>query len=513
MKTARNRYQSMVGLLDEFRISAGAPRGMDLCRPEWCGFLPGTYEKCRTNLPLELYFSKPLDTARGAPVRLMDITAGKPVPCKGTWLGDKSVYEMRLPAPLALDHEFELQFEKGKKQAGDKHGNLLVVEKIPPQRFRTRKRGEMPRALPLKFRNDNSHVTVEGMERMCANGTDMIEFNLVQIKDGWISNHMTRMTRNGKTFLRVIEGANGDRAGYEAITTDCDETPYATYAAVDYIDKTDGKIHSLPRAEKLYEVIRKWDKPVHLQIISSDKEDRESVKAFLKRINFDWTRFHAWHGDCRRDAPSYARNSIFVLAYPWRRLQRRSGWAWQATQEHWPGYTNPQWVRQAKRNGRTVWVYGGEVLRSARLGCDYRMDNSLAYHGNMACRKELYKLHEYENAVGPAVKSVTCNNKPLEKAAVSARPAIAVCFSLPVEARSFNYDTVRLTPAGSEKDNAARIPLRIDGDTGMEIFRISPQQNLRQGDYVLTIGHEKGPVSLAGKRMSPAYSVSFSVGQ
>ena len=141
------------------------------------------------------------------------------------------------------------------------------------------------------------------------------------------------------------------------------------------------------------------------------------------------------------------------------------------------------------------------------------MDNSLAYHGNMACRQELYKLHEYENAIGPVVKSVTCNNRPLGKAAVSAKPAIVVSFSIPVEGRSFNYDTVRLTPAGKEKDGAARIPLRIDADTGLGVFHISPQKKLRQGDYALTIGHRNGPVSLAGVPMKAGYKVRFSVGE
>jgi len=136
--------------------------------------------------------------------------------------------------------------------------------------------------------------------------------------------------------------------------------------------------------------------------------------------------------------------SAFALAYPFK------PWQWKKRRDDpgSPGFTNPEWVRQAKRHGRTVWQYSNSneetVRRAARLGVEFFMNNGLAYKGQRLTRDALYKLHQYEGAAKPTVECIT---RKVE--ARAAKPVIVVRFDQPMEARSVNYNSVRLTRAPS----------------------------------------------------------------
>jgi len=500
------RFRTMAGLIDELHISDCVRPHADLSRPEWRGFLPGCYNRCRTDLPLEIYFSKALDPAFGAPVALIDRTTGKRVGLNGQFVGNGSVYKIDCDPPLAFEHEFSLEFQTGEKRPRDRSGNPASIENIPVQGFSTRKEGETPRPLPLKFRNDNTHVTVEGMEQMCANGMDAIEFNMVQIKDGWIPNHMRRAKKGDKTYLAVIPARDGDQEGFDGIESPCQETDYATYAAVDYIDSKDGKIDPIPRCEDLYKIIKKWDKTVHLQVICYEGND---FLGYLGKIGFDWSRFHSWHGKGPSGLPE-DRLSTYALSYPYKPEKGGDGvWHFRESQARWPGYVSPAWVDQAKEHGYTVWQYGGTVQRAARLGFDFSMDNDLAYEGNKRSREILYKLHQYEGATTPVINAVAVKDRPLEQVVLAGDEVVSISFDVAMEARSLNYNSVCLLREGDE--NKQKIPLRIDADSDFRVFSVSAREKLREGDYVLTIGNGKEPISIAGLVLAKSTSIGMGV--
>lgn len=508
-RTRRKQLVALAGLLDEVRVSNIVRAPLDLSRPLWRGFLPGPYRRCRTNLPLELYFSKPLDRAAGPPAELIDETSGKAVACKGEYLGNGSVYALVPASPLTFGHTFRLQFAAGQGRPRDASGNLLQTANIPPQRFHTRKQGEAPRLLPLKFRNDNTHVTVEGMERMCEY-MDTIEFSMARIKDAWVTNHLDRK-------WRVIPIKGGDEEGFNKMPKPAPETTYAELAKIDFFDVKDGKVDPIPRCKDIYEVIRKWDKPVHLQLKFTKKmpadEQKTLLDAWFKEVAFDWSRFHSWHKAKTGVLPK-ERNSTYALAYPDRGPRNaRFHYAWQ---RGWPGYNNPEWVKQAELSGRTTWSHQlleePGIQRRARMGFDYMQNNELAYKGRHLARHALHKLHKYEGALPPTVRSATVNGgNSLAGATVSTKPVVKITFNMQVEARTFNYNSVRLTRRG---DSAAqRIPMRMDADKEWTTFTVSPQKPLAPGGYVLCVGDGKAPVSVAGLVQAKAFTATFSVGK
>ena len=502
VRPTRQKSRAMGGLIDEVRISDVARKHVDLSRPQWRGFVPGPYERCRTHLPLFLYFSEPVDKRITQPVRLIDVTAGnKPVPYHGKYIGNGSMFEMNPASPLPFGHELAIEFEKGQNQVRDATGNRLDVTAVPPQRFRTRARGEAPRLLPLKFRNDNTHVTVRGMERMCEH-MDAIEFSITRIKDGWVTNHLDRKAK-------IIPAQGGDKKGFQSIQKRAVECTYAELAAVDFSDVSDGKIDPIPRCKDLYEVIKRWDKVVHLQVRMAKKmpaaEQKALLDAWLKEFAFDWSRFHSWHKAKRGVLPE-EKNSRYALAYPYRPYRPRG----RKDDPGFPGFTNPEWVRQARQHGKTVWGsiwfwhpvrptkkwMGIAVPYAARLGADFFVNNDLAYRGDRFAREALYQLHQYEGAAKPVVRSIKID----ARTAGSPKPKITVRFDQSVESRSFNYNSVRLTRKGDK--SGKRFPLRIDRDAEWRTFTVTPQQPLGKGTYVVEIGDDKEPVSVAGMSLA-----------
>jgi hypothetical protein len=138
------------------------------------------------------------------------------------------------------------------------------------------------------------------------------------------------------------------------------------------------------------------------------------------------------------------------------------------------------------------------------------MNNELAYKGNQMAREALYELHIHEDASAPAVRSATVDGaRTLANATVSASPVIAIRFSTQVEARSLNYNSVRLTRAGD--NDPQRIPMRIDADGAWTTFTVSPREPLSPGAYLLRVGDGAAPVSVAGLVQIRTFSATFRV--
>ena len=503
------KYKALAGQFDELRISNRAHRRvLDLSRPQWRGFLPGPYDRCRPQLPLELYFSKPLDPKHGPPVRLVDRTTDTTVAFSGQYLGNGSVYQLTCASPLPFGHEFSLAFEVGGRQARDAVGNRIDVASIPLQQFRTRNKGDAPRLLPLKFRNDNTHVTAEGMERMCEY-MDAIEFSMARIKDGWVTNHLTNW--------RVVPAIGGDEKAFQSMPKPAPDTSYAELAQIDFFNVDDGKIDPIPRCRELYEIIRKWDKVVHLQIKFSKQmaasEQKKLLDTWLEEVQFDWSRFHSWHKAKEGVLPN-ERNSTYALAYPDR--GERNARFYYPNERGWPGFTTPEWVNQAEAHGRTTW--GSQlttkpgIQRLARLGMDYMLSDDLAYKGKQLPRQALFELHMYEGAAPPVVRTATtADGEALAGATVPAKPVIRITFNTQVEARSFNYRSVRLSRNGGQ--DAGLIPMRIDAAEEWTSFVVSPQMPLPAGPYVLEVGGGAAPVSVAGLVQSEKFRATFTAGE
>ncbi len=511
------------GVIDEVRIS----RVARVPRPQWQGFLPGNgLEDCRVDLPLYLYFSMPMDASRRSPVSIFDVTEGSPFEhWEGRYPGDHSCFEIKLRKPLHHGHQYRIDFSRGREQFQSSAGAPFDPSHLPPLQFRTHEKGTPPRPLYVRFRNDNTHVTVEGMERMLAHGMDLIEFNLVYIKDGWISNHLERpdgVKRKVNVLMpgrTVPEGKKGDREGFRRIKTEPFDTLYETYASIDYVDVDDGKIDRIPRWEELLEVIQRWDRPIHLQIEGPGATREDFVRLF-RESGLDLARVHSWHSDgaTRNNLPlSKSRETRSYLFYPPKGRGMAEGFT--AEDERFPNGMTPFVIRQAHERGRCTWLYSRvtrpAVTMAARLGIQYMCENNLAYKGDLSSRQTLYELNDYDGNRPPAVQSVTVDDQPLaRRSGISRTPRIALRFTDTMESRSVNYRSVTLHPVGSSGEQS--VPLHFDAHADFRSFGIRPQKELSAGtEYRLRIGGSstREPVDLAGLSLASSWQTTFTTEQ
>ena len=496
------------GVIDEVRIS-GISRAP---RPLWQGFLPGNnLENCRVNLPLYFYFSTPMDTSRTSPVAVFDVTEGRLFKhWKGRYPGDQSCFEISLTRPLLFGHQYRVDFALGKEQFQSSAGVPFDPFGPAPLHFRTHRKGEPPRPLYVRLRNDNSHVTAEGMESMLANGLDLIELNLVRIKDGWISNHLQRPD-GIRTKVNVIipgrsvpDGRAGDIEGFRSIQTEPFDTPYRTYASIDYVDVTDGRIDRIPHWRELLQVIQRWDRPIHLQIDAPNATRGDFEQLFLK-TRLDLSNVHSWHGDAASSklVPlSKSLESDKYLFYPPKGTGVGAGFT--PEDRAFPNGMTPFVIRQAHDHGQCTWLYSRVtrpvVTMAARLGIQYLCDDGLAYRGSPLSRQTLYELNDYNGNKPPEIESVTTGGKPLaDQSGISRTPEIILCFTDTMELRSVNRNSVTLQPDG--RPDEERVPLCFDADADFISFTIRPRKDLAADtQYVLRIGgpSTKEPVDLAG---------------
>ena len=508
---------SICGLCGRATTTAAAPR--------WEGFLPGADLKdCRVNLPLYLYFSEPMDASRERPVAIIDTKSGKPFEdWEGRYPGDQSCFEINLKRPLSHGRTYRIDFTAGDKQFRSVDGELFDLTTAGRLSFSTHSSETPPRPLYVRLRNDNTHVSVAGMHQMLAHGMDLIELNCVHIKDGWISNHLVR-PHNAGTKVNVInpgtsipEGKDGDYPAFKRITTEPPDTTYATYAAVDYIDTTDGKIDPLPRFEDVLKVIQQWDRPIHLQI-EAPKATTEDFEELFRNTGLDVSKIHSWHSDgaARPNVPlSKERESRTCLFYP--PHGKGLGDGFTPDKADFPNGMTPRLIAQAHADGKTSWLYSyvtkPNVVMAARLGVQYMCDNDLAYEGKRLSRIAMYELNDYNGNQPPRVIDLTIDGKQVDgRSDVPAVPGMVLRFTDMMELRSVNFETVTLhnVTAADRK----QIPLFIEAEEDFQAFRVRPQEPLKESArYVLSIGGrpEHGPFDLGGMPVSRKWQATFTV--
>lgn len=507
-------------------VAACGVSNADAEPPSWQGFLPGKDLKdCRVNLPLYLYFSQPMDASRGRPIKIIDAETGKPLEnWEGTYPGDKSCFEVKLRRHLEHGRTYRIEFAKGDKRFRSDAGEAFDATSVGSLSFSTHAHGAPPRPLYLRLRNDNTHVSVAGMQRMLAHGMDLIEINCVKIKDGWVSNHLERPHNAGTKVHVIIPGTSvpggkgGDYPAFKRITTEPHETSYATYAEVDYIDKTDGVVDPLPRFEDVLRVIQRWDRPIHLQIEAPTATSKD-FEALFRQTKLDVSRIHSWHsgGTTRQHVPlSKDRESRAALFYPPSGKGLGEGFA--PGEAEFPNGMTPSLIQQAHAAGKTSWLYSyvtkPNVVIAARLGVQYMCDNDLAYEGNRLSRQTMFELNSFDGNRPPRVMSLFVDDGPIDgRADVSGSPEISLRFTDTMELRSVNYETVTLHRHAA--GNQARIPLRIRGEDDFRTFKVKPQQPLQAGTrYTLTIASssEHGPFDLGGLPLAEQRQATFTVG-
>ena len=517
-----SRYVSCLIVLGCMSVSRGA-QDTAPDRPRWQGFLPGNgLEDCRVDLPLYLYFSMPMDSSRRFPVSIHDVTEGRPFEhWEGRYPGDHSSFEISLSRPLRHGHHHRIDFSRGKEQFQSRAGAPFDPTHPGPLHFRTHEKGAPPRPLYVRFRNDNTHVTVEGMERMLAHGMDVIEFNLVRIKDGWISNHLERLERDKRMLymlmpgLTVPDGKEGDRDAFRRIQTQPHETLYETYASIDYVDTTDGEIDRIPRWHQLLQVIQRWDRPIHLQVYAP-KATTEDFSRLFQETGLDLARVHSWHSDSasRENLPlNKSLETRTYLFYPPK--GKGVGEGFTPEDERFPNGMTPAVIRRAHESGRCTWLYsrisGPAVAMAARLGIQYMCNNDVAYRGSALSRHTLYELNDYDGNRPPGIESVTVGDRALaDQSNVSRAPEITLRFTDTMELRSVNYDSVMLRLAGGRDDQ--RVALHFDAQADFKSFKVKPQTRLSANtEYRLRIGRPstKEPVDLAGLSLASVWQATF----
>lgn len=510
------------GVIDEVRISnvSRAPA------PRWEGFLPGSdLRDCRVDQPLYIFFSTPMDTSRTAPVTIYDVTGqARFEHWTGRYPGDHTAYEITLTRPLRHGHHYRIDFARGASRFQSEIGMPFDPSALPPLQFWTHRKGEPPRPLYVRFRNDNTHVTVEGMERMLAHGMDLIEFNLVYIKDGWISNHLERpdgVRRKVNVLIpgrTVPGGKKGDTDGFRRIQTEPPDTRYETYASIDYVDVSDGKIDPIPRWHELLQVIQRWDRPIHLQI-EAPGASREQFERLFQETGLDIAKVHSWHSDgaSRKNVPvSESLETRALLYYPPKGRGLAEGFA--PEDATFPNGMTPMVIRRAHDHGRTTWLYSHvtrpNVVMAARLGIQYMCENDLAYKGDPLSRQALYALNDYAGNRPPAVAGVTAGDAALaRRSGVSLSPEFLLRFTDTMELRSVNRLSVTLQPIGKPRQEP--VPLHFDAHTNFKSFTIRPQSTLQaKTRYRLRVGSAstREPLDLAGLPLASPWQCTFTTG-
>ena len=484
---------------------------------EWEGFLPGPGQnRCHPDQLIYLYFSQPMDR-RFAGIQLVDETENRPVVREGAFVGDGSVYKIAVSAqkPLPLGHRYCLRFpDRPETQLRSVDGAPFDPSRIGPQWFETRAKNEPPHRLAILLRNDNLTATLEGTEQALRNGLSIVEINPVRLKDAWVSNHTWDRGREMPRTLYPGEG--GDTKGFLAVPTAPRDTPYATYAALDYVNLKDGKIDPLPHFEDQVRIINRWDKLIALQGYGPGTV--EEYRALYQRCGWRWDRVIVFHGD-----PNACYAKPEITWQHWRAFPRARNWlignGYQVrgslidSDPLFPNGITPAFMAAAKKLGKTTWTYASvsaNMALATRLGIDVAPpDNGLAFKSDLRARQELYRLNDWEGARPPCVVGVSCGQAPLDgRQDVELQPTWILDFDLPMEACSVNYDTVRLLPEGAK--DSERIPLYIRTEGDAAGFTLKPQLPLASGQrYTLTIGFGQEPKAASGHTLSRPFTARF----
>jgi Big-like domain-containing protein len=312
-------------------------------------------------------------------------------------------------------------------------------------------------------------------------------------------------------------------------------------AAIDYVHKNNGKHEPIPRWEDLYEVVRLWDRPIHLSNNSNRAPPHPTVADFrtlYEKVGLDISKAIACHG-----------GSAVVLAQGKSPLEKRRvridsqgrvkdyDWCvnWQVQQDSkstvddtaplFPNNVTPYFVRAAHARGKRLWHYGREdaatVTYAARLGIDVlNAANRLAHQTRLTdpgrtkdlnAREVLFTLHRYEGDRRPRIVRLTCANAALDgRADIPIEPRFELVFDEPIETRSVNYDSLDLRAAGGGEKIALHI--KAGGDmTRLELRAQTPLQPATS--YVLRIGKGFEPCDLAGLSLAEPTHCRFRTAQ
>ena len=509
--------------IDDLVICRGA-KPFTAAEVGWEGFLPGQgLKRCRINLPVYVYFSQPMDP-KFTGVTLFDETANAPIQASAKVVGDGSVLKLDFSdkKPLPLGRRIAIRFPSDpEKQLRSIDGACFDPSKSGQQWFATRAKNQPPRPLNILIRNNNLQTDLKGTEQALRNGLDIVEVNPVKLKDAWISNHSVRRGRGKPRTLGP--GPGGDRKGFMAVPTAPHETLYETYARLDYVNVKDGKIDPIPHFEDQMRIINRWDRLIALQGYGPGTV--EEYKALYKRCGWRWNRVVCYHGPPN---PCYAKPGL--TWHQWRGMAGAENWligngikvrgSLFDNNPLFPNGITPRMMAEAKRKGKMTWTYASmrlNIVHAARLGIDVAPPNNrLAYRRDLRARQRLYELNDYEGARPPEVAALTCSGKPLHgRKDVKVEPTFILDFSVPAEARSVNYDSVRLVALRGPQaaDDKDRVPMFIRTDKDQLRFTLNPQVPLKPGgSYRLTVGFGKYPKAASGKAMRKPFQVTFATG-
>ncbi len=503
--------------IDDLRID-GSARAFTARSAGWEGFLPGNgLGKCRTDLPLYFYFSQPMDRKFGG-ISIFDKTDGRSLEDgTGKFVGDGSVYKLEFKKPLPFGHIFKVQFPPDDKALRTIDGILFKPSSIPEQTFSTRKRGEPPRPLDIMFRNDNLHASLEGTLRMLKSGIDIVEINPVKLKDAWVSNHCKG--RSGELPPNLKAGEGGDQKALDDMPAPLEETPYSAYDKINFCKSPGGKPEVIGRLDEQIGMINNWDRLMEIQGYSDVPE--EEYRRLYENGGLRWEKVLAYHGPaaCCYGKPrtQWAHSNASPHAKNW--LAGLATYLPGILEENdplFPDGITPAYVVNAKKNGKMLWMYAfsnrneGTLTMAARLGLDvYVPDNDMAFLGSKRNREVIYRLNSYEDAKAPTVTGISLDgNNPSIKSYPLDSSGIKIEFSCPMEARSVNYDSVRLT-----KENAPepRVAMSITADAQKRTFTLKPLKSLEiNTGYMLSIGYDAEPRSLNGMELQTRKTMIFS---